>query len=68
MPRLTKLKLTRIEHERAQIDVAMQAGINPTRMNRLENGWLQPRADELQRIAGALGVPVGALAMKEPTD
>lgn len=61
MPRLTKLKLTRIEHERAQIEVAMQAGINPTRMNRLENGWVQPSPEELRRIAEVLGTSTEAL-------
>jgi hypothetical protein len=37
MPGLTKLKLVRIERERPQIAVAIEAHIDPTRFNRIEN-------------------------------
>jgi transcriptional regulator with XRE-family HTH domain len=59
--KLTPLKRLRFERGLLQIDFANSVGIERSRMSLLENGHVRPRADELRRIAGALGVSIDAL-------
>ena len=61
MRRLTQIKLRRIERGLLQIELAQRARINRCRLSELECGHLQPGAEELQRLATALGVPITAL-------
>ena len=61
MPQMTPLKLARIKQNRLQVAVAATAGIDVTRLNRIENGWVAPKPDEIERIAAALGVTVKSL-------
>ena len=58
---ITPLKRARFELGLLQADVAARAHIHQTRLSQLENGRLQPRTEELERIAGALGVPIDTL-------
>jgi transcriptional regulator with XRE-family HTH domain len=63
----TQLKLARVARGVLQVDIARRARIDRSRLSQLENGWLEPRDEELQRLAVALGVPVEQLrAAKRP--
>lgn len=53
---LTPIKLHRLRAGRRQIEVALATGIARCRLSEIECGYLQPRPDELQRLAAALGV------------
>ena len=52
--RLTQIKLRRLERGLLQIELAQRAHINRGRLSEIENGHLQPRPDELERIAQVL--------------
>jgi transcriptional regulator with XRE-family HTH domain len=54
--RLTNLKLARLARNRRQYEVAATAGLHQSRLSWLENGHVVPRADELRRVAQALGI------------
>jgi transcriptional regulator with XRE-family HTH domain len=62
---LTPIKLRRLERDLPQVVVATRAGIPRARMSELECGYVQPRADELARLADVLGVSVNALTSEE---
>lgn len=53
---LTAVKRVRLESGRRQIEVARSAGLNAPRLSLIENGWVEARPDEIERIAAALGV------------
>ena len=59
--RLTPIKIARLEQNVPQIDVAFSTHISQSRLSLIETGRIAPRADEVQRIAAALGVPVERL-------
>jgi transcriptional regulator with XRE-family HTH domain len=52
-----KLRVLRAERRISQVSLATTAGIHPTRLWRLENGYVDPTAHEREAIALALGVP-----------
>ncbi len=54
-------KFRRLELGLRSKDVARRAGLNPTIYINIENGRMNPRGDELARIAKALGCPVARL-------
>ena len=54
--RLTKIKLARLARNAHQYEIAARAGLTQSRLSWIENGHVEPRADELRRIARALGV------------
>jgi transcriptional regulator with XRE-family HTH domain len=56
--RLTSVKLRRFERHLLQIQVARRADIPCSRLAEIENGHAEPQADELERIATVLGVPM----------
>jgi len=51
-----RLKLARIERGIKQLELSRLAGINPTRLSKIENGWVEMRPDELSAIQHALGL------------
>lgn len=52
--------LARIRHQRllSQTDLAIEVGINQTRLSQIERGRRSATPDEAQRIADVLRVPV----------
>lgn len=48
------LKLEVVRQRRSQYEVARAAGIDSTRFNRILNGWIEPRPDEVSAIRAAL--------------
>jgi transcriptional regulator with XRE-family HTH domain len=59
--KLTTIKLRRLERGMLQIDLATKAQLPRARLSEIENGHLAPRREELERIAGALAIPLEAL-------
>ena len=51
-----ELKIARIRKGRTQLEVAREVGIHPSRLSKLENGWEQPRPNELKAIRTALAL------------
>jgi transcriptional regulator with XRE-family HTH domain len=49
-----ELKIERIKQGRKQLDLARQIGMHSTRLSKIENGWEQPRPEELDAIRHAL--------------
>lgn len=54
--RLTRIKLRRLEAGLLQVELSQRAQIARARLSEIECGHVQPRPDELDRIAGVLGV------------
>ena len=52
------LRALRIVCHRPQIEIAQEAGLSAATLSNIENGWREPRQDELRRILKALGVDV----------
>jgi hypothetical protein len=50
------LKLEVVRQGRSQYEVARAAGLDPTRLNRILNGWIEPRPDEVSAIRAALKI------------
>jgi Helix-turn-helix len=50
------LKIEVIRQRRSQYEVARSAGIDPTRLNRILNGWIKPCPEELSAIRAALNL------------
>jgi len=63
---LTSVKLRRLERHLLQMQVAQRAEIPCSRLAEIENGSAEPQADELLRIAAALGVPAKDLLNSAP--
>jgi len=53
---LTNLKLQRLRSRMLQIQLATRAGISRSRLSELEQGHVQPRPDEIARLASVLKV------------
>jgi transcriptional regulator with XRE-family HTH domain len=49
-------KIARIKQGLRQLEVARQTGIHPTRLSKIENGWEQPRDDEIAAIRRVLNL------------
>jgi transcriptional regulator with XRE-family HTH domain len=60
--RLTEIKLERLRRGLRQLELAQLTGISRCRLSEIECGWIAPRADELERIARALDVPLACLS------
>jgi transcriptional regulator with XRE-family HTH domain len=52
--KISELRLTRISHEIPQIQLAVRAGMDRTRLSMLENGHVQPTDEYLTRLTTAL--------------
>ena len=55
---VTSLKIERAKKGTKAIWIAKITGIHPSRLSRIENGWIEPRKDEREAIARALGCSV----------
>lgn len=49
-----ELKIELVRQRRRQIEVAHAAGIEPTRLNRILNGWIVPSDEEISAIKAQL--------------
>jgi transcriptional regulator with XRE-family HTH domain len=58
---LTRYKLRRLESGTLQVVLAQKVGIDRSRLSGIENGYVTPTPDEVQRIARALTVTVADL-------
>ncbi len=56
-----RLRIVRAEQRVSQLALALRAGINPTRVWRIENGYAMPTEGERNDIACALGVAGAAI-------
>ncbi len=45
-----EIKLLRIKKGLKQIQVAQATGINQARLSQIENGWVEPKKKELNKI------------------
>jgi len=59
-----ELKKTRILKELNQFQVSIATGVSQSRISLIENGYVQPRDDEKERLANALRTPVDRLFPK----
>jgi transcriptional regulator with XRE-family HTH domain len=50
------LKLARIERGMKQLELSRLSGINPTRLSKIENGWVEVRPEELSALQQVLGL------------
>lgn len=48
------LKIARIRQGWKQLEVAREAGIHQTRLSKIENGWEEPRPEEVAAIRAVL--------------
>jgi transcriptional regulator with XRE-family HTH domain len=64
--KLTSVKLHRFERHLLQMQVAKRAEMTCSRLAEIENGTTEPQADELQRIATALGLSAQDLLGPSP--
>ena len=53
-----RLRVARAEQRISQLELALAARMNPTRLWRIENGYVTPSAAERQAIAEALDLPM----------
>jgi transcriptional regulator with XRE-family HTH domain len=60
-----KLKFEVIRTGRYQFEIALEAGMSEVRFSKIINGRIDPSPIEREKIADALGVPVGDL-FEEP--
>ena len=51
---LTDLKLKRLKKEMKQIELAKLTGIDRSRLNQIENGWLDAKLEEIEIIKKVL--------------
>ncbi len=58
---MKKLKLTRISKDISQWDLSQTTGIPNYRISLIENGRVQPKAEELEALATALGTTAEAI-------
>ena len=64
-PKSRRLKVAIIESDKTQRGIAAGTGISESRLSTLANGWAEPRDDERQAIADALGRPADELFTSE---
>jgi transcriptional regulator with XRE-family HTH domain len=55
---VTLLKIERTKRGIKSIWIAKATGIHPSRLSRIENGWDEPRKEEYEAIAKALGCSI----------
>jgi transcriptional regulator with XRE-family HTH domain len=51
---INKFKLARILEGRRQIEVAREAGIALNALSMIENGWLNPKPEQLEKLKRVL--------------
>lgn len=61
-----RIKALRSERGIRQKELAQKAGLTPSLVSQIESGKLTPSLHTLGRLAGALGVPIGALFDQAP--
>jgi transcriptional regulator with XRE-family HTH domain len=61
-----RLKGLRTDRRIRQKDLAQKAGLTPSLVSQIESDKLTPSLHTLGRLAGALGVPIGALFEQAP--
>jgi transcriptional regulator with XRE-family HTH domain len=61
-----RIKALRIERGLRQNELAQKAGLTPSLVSQIESGKLTPSLHTLGRLAGALGVQIGALFEPAP--
>ena len=61
--RTTRLKVALVERGLVQAEVARTTGIGETRLSRIVNGRVEPRDDEIGRLAHTLGMERDELAL-----
>ncbi len=66
--RLTAIKLRRLEQGLLQLELAQRADISRCRLSELENGHIEARPDEIERLAKALNVSVQMLVARRGGD
>ena len=62
MKKLKKVKVVRVIQGFTQRDVFAQSGIRNYRLSLIENGHVEPSAEELEALAKALGTTVEILS------
>ncbi len=62
MKKLKKVKVVRVIQGFTQRDVFAQSGIQNYRLSLIENGHVEPSAEELEALAKALGTTVEILS------
>jgi transcriptional regulator with XRE-family HTH domain len=61
MNRPTDLKIAILRAGKTQRQIAFETGVSENRLSTLVNGWREPRSDERERLARALGRPAEQL-------
>lgn len=61
---MNRLKEIRARYRVTQHDLRIKTGINQTKISLAENGYVELRADEKQKIAQVLGVQPGEIWIK----
>lgn len=51
-----QMKKFREHHGFKQVEVALIAGLSQSRLSLIENGWVRPRSDEVERIKAAFAI------------
>jgi len=67
MKKLKKVKVVRVIQGFTQRDVFAQSGIRNYRLSLIENGHVEPSAEELEALAKALGTTVELLVDEDET-
>ncbi len=62
---MKKLKLTRISKDISQWDLSQTTGIPNYRISLIENGRVEPKAEELEALAAALGTTAEAISARD---
>ena len=55
---VNKLREVRVIKRISQFQLRIATGIHQSKISMIENGWVQPREDEKQRLAKVLGVRI----------
>ena len=50
----TVFKLERIKSNLKALEVARKSGLNVSRLSLIENGWAEPRPDEIEKLRRVL--------------
>jgi transcriptional regulator with XRE-family HTH domain len=50
------MKIEAIRQKKSQYEIARAAGVEPTRLNRILNGWIEPRDQEVSAIRAVLNL------------
>lgn len=59
-----RLKTVLLERGIRQIEMAKTINLDPSRLSKIVNGWLEPKAEEINAIAEFLGMPADEIFPK----